>query len=47
MSKFLCSNPERSLILKRSVNQYFKRNAVFVNVLRVDELKTKNFRTKV
>ena len=34
MSKFLCSNPEKSLILKRSVNQYFKRNAVFVNVIK-------------
>ena len=34
MSKFLCSNPEKSLILKRSVNQYFKWNAVFVNVIK-------------
>ena len=34
MSKFLCLNPEKSLILTRSVNQCFNRNAVFVNVIK-------------
>ena len=43
MSKFLCSNPEKSLILKRSVNQYFKRNAVFVNVIKSWWIENKEF----